>query len=243
MKVVPVDLQEDKSEWGSCGRGDPMKRRWVEPIGYLLTSGVNEQKGALGWTGKVWEGPSKVQVMSDRSAKRLLIRECLHVPSSIPTLPTEVANRHLSLCNISLILLQGLPNQLGKSAETVEALLGTLWGTSGHLLLPGEVRSIGGLDFQQAVLPSGHQWYCLGNMDHVKNYYRDLVVAVRGIGSQVVFSSALLVRWKGVSRRALVLCINNWLQSWYQQHDFGFYDHGSLFKDQHPLGGEGIHLT
>lgn len=33
------------------------------------------------------------------------------------------------------------------------------------------------------------------------------------------------------------------MQSWCQQHDFCFYDHGSLFKDQHLSGRDGIHLT
>ena len=36
-------------------------------------------------------------------------------------------------------------------------------------------------------------------------------VIVMGIGAQVVFPSILLVRGKGVRRKALILPINNWL--------------------------------
>lgn len=36
------------------------------------------------------------------------------------------------------------------------------------------------------------------------------------------------------------MCIKNYMQSWCQQPNFGFYDNWSLFKDQHPLEGDGI---
>ena len=63
------------------------------------------------------------------------------------------------------------------------------------------------------------------------------------MGAQVVFSSVLPVRGKGGRRRALIMRVNNWLRSWCWRQGFGFYDHGTLFVDQHLLGREGIHLT
>lgn len=64
--------------------------------------------------------------MSHRSVKKLLVRECFHFASSLPTLLTEAAISHRSLYNISLILLHNLPNQIAKSLENAKTLLGTL---------------------------------------------------------------------------------------------------------------------
>jgi len=61
--------------------------------------------------------------------------------------------------------------------------------------------------------------------------------------TQVIFSSVLLVRRNSVRRKALTLYINNWLQSCCQQHEFGFHDHENLFRDQHLLRRDGIHVT
>lgn len=35
--------------------------------------------------------------------------------------------------------------------------------------------------------------------------------------------------WKRVRRRALILCVNNWLWNWRWQQGFGFYDHRTLW--------------
>lgn len=59
----------------------------------------------------------------------------------------------------------------------------------------------------------------------------------------MVFSSILLVRGKGVRRRALIEQVNNWLRNWCWWQSLGFYDHGTLFAEQHLLGRDGIHLT
>lgn len=55
MKVVLVDLQEEKSEWSGCEGGNPLKRRWGAPFGYTPTSGLNKQKGVLRQGEKAWE--------------------------------------------------------------------------------------------------------------------------------------------------------------------------------------------
>lgn len=60
------------------------------------------------------------------------------------------------------------------------------------------------------------------NLQCIKNYWRALMVAFREMGAQAVSSSVLLVMGKEKD------CINNGLQSWCQQQDFGFYDHGSI---------------
>lgn len=49
-----------------------------------------------------------------------------------------------------------------------------------------------------------------GNLETIKSGYRDLGVIVMGIGA---FPSILLVNGKGVRRKALILCINNWVWS------------------------------
>jgi len=79
-----------------------------------------------------------------------------------------------------------------------------------------------------------------GNLESIKSDYRALGVTVRGMTAQVVFSSVLLERGKGVKRMELILHVNNWLHSWCQKQDFGFYDHGTMFQDQCLLG---IHTT
>ena len=66
---------------------------------------------------------------------------------------------------------------------------------------------------------------------------------VKGLGAQVVLSSILLVRAKGVRRRALIMQVNIWLWNWSWWQGFRSYNHGTLFADQHLLGRDGIHLT
>lgn len=53
-----------------------------------------------------------------------------------------------------------------------------------------------------------------------------------------MFSLILLV--KVIKKAALVLCVNNLLQSWCQKQGFGFCDCGMLVEHQHPLGKDGI---
>ena len=48
---------------------------------------------------------------------------------------------------------------------------------------------------------------------------------------------------KGVRRRALIMHVDNWLRNWCWRQGFGFYDHETLFADQHLLGKDGIHFT
>lgn len=54
-----------------------------------------------------------------------------------------------------------------------------------------------------------------------------LGVMFKGMVVQVVFSSVLLVRGRGL-RTGQILQVNTWLHSWYQQQGFSFYDHETL---------------
>lgn len=81
-----------------------------------------------------------------------------------------------------------------------------------------------------------------GYLESIKSDYRALQAVDQGMGAQVV-SSILLVREKGMRRRALVVQVANWLWSWCWRQSFGFYDPGTMFIDQRLLGRDGIHLT
>jgi len=48
----------------------------------------------------------------------------------------------------------------------------------------------------------------------IKKDYRALGVVVRDSGAQVVFSSILLVKGKGLERASQIWQINKWLQDW-----------------------------
>ncbi|KAK4815449.1 hypothetical protein QYF61_002838 [Mycteria americana] len=41
--------------------------------------------------------------------------------------------------------------------------------------------------------------------------------------------SVLLVKGKGVRRKALMVHVNNWLRNWCWRQGLGLYDHGTLF--------------
>ena len=66
---------------------------------------------------------------------------------------------------------------------------------------------------------------------------------VKGLGAQVVLSSILLVRAKGVRRRAPIMQVNIWLWNWSWWQGFRSYNHGTLFADEPLLRRGGIALT
>ncbi|KAM8793368.1 LOW QUALITY PROTEIN: UV excision repair protein RAD23 homolog B-like [Eudromia elegans] len=65
----------------------------------------------------------------------------------------------------------------------------------------------------------------------IKQDYRALGTAVKGMGAQVMFSSILPMSRMDSRRRRQILQINNCLRRWSWQQGFGFYDHGTLFDD------------
>jgi len=48
---------------------------------------------------------------------------------------------------------------------------------------------------------------------------------------------------KVIKKKALILHVNIWLQSWYQQQGFGFCDCGMLLRHHCMLRRDEIHLT
>ena len=74
-----------------------------------------------------------------------------------------------------------------------------------------------------------------GNLESIKSDYRAL--GYEGPGGVLLSPSG---EGKGVRRMGLILHVNNWLHSWSQKQDFGFYDRGTLFENQWLLG---IHTT
>jgi len=63
------------------------------------------------------------------------------------------------------------------------------------------------------------------------------------MGAQVVLSSILLVKGKGVRKRALIKQINNWLWNCSRRQVFGSYNHGTLFQSSVCSEEVGVHLT
>lgn len=53
-----------------------------------------------------------------------------------------------------------------------------------------------------------------GNLDYIKCDYRALGAVVKGMGTQVAFSSTQPVMEQGVRRRALIGRVSNWLRNW-----------------------------
>lgn len=146
-----------------------------------------------------------------------------------------------------------MPDRLEEAASDVVGS-SLLWGTEAPICWPEPlatevccllrahiqdvVERLPKLVRLSAVLPCGHQRDLQGQPGE------DLSPPVsggifRGVRSQVLFSSALLVGGEGIRRRGLVLSINNCVQSWGQQHGFGFCHHPVLFEDKCLLGEMG----
>ena len=81
------------------------------------------------------------------------------------------------------------------------------------------------------------------NLGRIKEDYKALGVQAKSIGAQVIFSSILPVRGKGVARNRHIMQINFWLCGWCCREGFGFYDNGTFFNDYSLLGRDGIHLS
>lgn len=97
-----------------------------------------------------------------------------------------------------------------------------------------------------AVLSCGHHWDFQGQPTAYQKWLHQKWPSEgdgQEYGGQAEFSKILLVTAKGLGRRALILYVNSWLQTWCWQQDFGFYDHGTLFEDQWLLRKDKIHLT
>ncbi|PKU33500.1 transcription factor dp-1- hypothetical protein [Limosa lapponica baueri] len=64
----------------------------------------------------------------------------------------------------------------------------------------------------------------------MKRDFRTLGRLVKGSGAQVMFSSVppAVENEEGVNRKSQQ--INAWLQAWCYQQDFGFFDHGLIYK-------------
>lgn len=82
-----------------------------------------------------------------------------------------------------------------------------------------------------------------GNLGSIKSDYRDLCVIVKYVGPQIVFPSVLLVRGKGIRRKALIPHIDNCIWNNRLAIGFWFYGHGSLFEHLCAFGRDGIHLA
>ena len=88
------------------------------------------------------------------------------------------------------------------------------------------------------------QMILLGETWTVSKVIRELCrKVVKGLEPQVVLSSMLLVRAKGVRRRALIMQVNIWLWNWSWWQGFRSCNHGTLFADQPLLRRGGIALT
>ena len=82
-----------------------------------------------------------------------------------------------------------------------------------------------------------------GNLEYFTSDYRTLGVRVKGVGTQVVFSSILPVRRKGSGRSGLIQWVKTWLCGWCHRQGFGSYGHETLFEERGLLSKDGIHLT
>lgn len=80
-------------------------------------------------------------------------------------------------------------------------------------------------------------------LGRIKEYYRALVVRVKSIGAQVIFSSILPVTGKGAARNRRIMEINFWLRGCCHHEGLSFYDNGTFFDDYSLLGRHGIHLS
>uniref|UniRef100_A0A8C3IF96 SGNH hydrolase-type esterase domain-containing protein n=1 Tax=Chrysemys picta bellii TaxID=8478 RepID=A0A8C3IF96_CHRPI len=78
--------------------------------------------------------------------------------------------------------------------------------------------------------------------ERIKSDYRALGVRVKEFGAQVVFSSILPVKSRGLGRNRCIMEENAWLRRWCRQESFGFLDHGMLFEEG-LLGKDGVHLS
>ncbi|XP_040977090.1 uncharacterized protein LOC121232754 [Aquila chrysaetos chrysaetos] len=81
------------------------------------------------------------------------------------------------------------------------------------------------------------------NLGRIKEDYKALGMQAKSIGAQVIFSSILPVRGKGLARNRCIMQINFWLRGWCRCEGFGFYDNGTFFDDYSLLGRDGIHLS
>ena len=81
------------------------------------------------------------------------------------------------------------------------------------------------------------------NLGKIKEDFQALGVQVKNVGAQVIFSSILPVRGKGVSINRRIMHINSWLRGWCRHEGFGFYDSKAFFEDYNMLGRDGIHLS
>jgi len=72
---------------------------------------------------------------------------------------------------------------------------------------------------------------------------RDFRTLVEGSGAQVVFSSIPSVAGKSSERGRKTHLINRWLRDWCHRWNFGFFDHGEVYKAPGLLATDGVHLS
>lgn len=63
-----------------------------------------------------------------------------------------------------------------------------------------------------------------------------LKAGVNGTGAQIVFSSTLSVKGKGLGMSRCILEFNTWLHRWCYQQGFDFIEHGAVFQDEGVVG-------
>jgi len=71
----------------------------------------------------------------------------------------------------------------------------------------------------------------------MKKDYRALGAVMRDSGAQVVFSSVLPVKGRGLERAIHIWQINKWLQNWCCSQGFGYLGHGNHLEKSGLTGG------
>jgi len=77
----------------------------------------------------------------------------------------------------------------------------------------------------------------------LRSIKKDYGAAVRDSGTQVVFSSILPVKGKGLERASGIWQINKWSQDWCHSQVFGYLDYGKSFEKPSLVGADEVHLT
>ncbi|PKU42754.1 hypothetical protein llap_6937 [Limosa lapponica baueri] len=83
----------------------------------------------------------------------------------------------------------------------------------------------------------------MSSLRNIKKVYKALGVVVRDTGVQIVFSSALLVKGKGVDGASRIWQIKKYVWDWCHSQGFGYLDHRTRFEKPGLLGANGVHLS
>ncbi|KFV62115.1 hypothetical protein N307_03715, partial [Dryobates pubescens] len=161
-------------------------------------------------------------------------------PSTIATSSTKKRRRVIVVGNSLLGVTEGPICRRNPSHREVCSLPGA-WVRNITRRLPELIQPSD--YYPLLVIQAGSDEIDKKGMRAIKKEFKALGQLIDGAGAQVVFFSVPSVTGEYTERNGRTHTINNWLRGWWQQQNFGFFEHGTTFTAPDLLGPDGVQLS